>query len=364
MDPKYEGQMAEIRQTMSRGIQEDDVFAAADALLAEGKRPTIERVRLKIGRGSPNTVSPMLERWFASLSERLVGSTAGSASGRSAGNDPDGMPMGVRNAARLLWETARREAEEIQRVEMESARAELQARESALAEAQAVLAQREEAFAQARVSLDAALASSQHAREALEQQLKEDALEAHRVRVALGDENKRLTALLSQAGETQERMRREHAEAMAARDQDLRHAEERHAGQEKRMLAEVDRARQAAKALESELIREQQRRAKGEEVAARRLEAELEKLHQVRESARSMEAELRDRLAVQGMELAQAGAEGTAVKAQNEALLRRVEEERTAHEATRHFLVKALAERRRASSDAPVKRARRPRGAK
>ncbi|CAN7751209.1 hypothetical protein LJR175_006743 [Variovorax sp. LjRoot175] len=109
-------------------------------------------------------------------------------------------------------------------------------------------------------------------------------------------------------------MRREHAEAVAARDQDLRQAEERHAGQEKRMLAEVDRARQTAKALEAELTREQQRRAKSEEAAARRLEAELQKLHQVRESARAVEAELRDRLAVKGMELAQAGAEGTAVK--------------------------------------------------
>ncbi|SDC50077.1 replication region DNA-binding N-term [Variovorax sp. CF079] len=92
-------------------VKEADVFEAADALLAEGKRPTIERVRLKIGRGSPNTVSPMLERWFATLGERLVGST----SHRPAGNDPDGMPVGVRNAARLLWETARREAEEVQR---------------------------------------------------------------------------------------------------------------------------------------------------------------------------------------------------------------------------------------------------------
>ncbi|MGK6310824.1 DNA-binding protein [Variovorax sp. DT-64] len=232
--------MAEIRQTLSRGIQEDDVWGAADVLLHEGLRPTIERVRQKIGRGSPNTVSPMLERWFASLGERLVGST----SHRSAGNDPDGMPMGVRNAAKLLWETARREAEEVQRGELESMRTELQAREDALAEAQAALAQREVAFEQARVSLDSALASSQQARETLELQLKEHAIEAHRVRMGLDDDIKRLTALLSQAGETQERMRREHAEAMAARDQDLRQAEERHAAQERRMLAEVDRARQ------------------------------------------------------------------------------------------------------------------------
>ena len=59
--------MSQVTELRSRGIQEADVFTAADALLAEGKRPTIERVRLKIGRGSPNTVSPMLEngsgRW-------------------------------------------------------------------------------------------------------------------------------------------------------------------------------------------------------------------------------------------------------------------------------------------------------------
>lgn len=144
------------------------------------------------------------------------------------------------------------------------------------------------------MSLDSALASSQQAREALELQLKEHALETHRVRIGLDEELRRLTAQLSQAGETQERMRREHAEAMAARDQDLRQAEERHSGQERRMLAEVDRARQTAKALESKLAREQQRRTKSEEAAAKRLEAELEKLHQVRETARQAEAGLRE----------------------------------------------------------------------
>ena len=57
---------------MSRGINEQDVWKAADALLLEGARPTIERVRLKIGRGSPNTVSPHLESWFARLGARKV----------------------------------------------------------------------------------------------------------------------------------------------------------------------------------------------------------------------------------------------------------------------------------------------------
>lgn len=352
--------MDQIVEVRSRGIQEADVFEAADALLAEGKRPTIERVRLKIGRGSPNTVSPMLERWFATLADRLVGSAAGSGSKRPAGNDPDGMPVGVRNAARLLWETARREAAEVQRGEMESVRAELQARENALAEAQALLAQREEAFAHARASLDAALASSQHARETLEHQLKEHALEAHRVRIGLDDEIKRLTALLSQAGETHERMRREHAEAMAARDQDLRQAEERHASQERRMLAEVDRARQTAKALESELAKEQQRRNKSEEAAARRLERELEKLHQVREAARQAETALREQLAEQGIDVAQARTQTEALAASIEALEGRIDDEKAAHEKTRRMLAEALGSKAAAKRASPARRRGKP----
>jgi hypothetical protein len=42
---------------MPRGITENDVFTACDALLLAGERPTIERVPQKIGRGSPNTVT-------------------------------------------------------------------------------------------------------------------------------------------------------------------------------------------------------------------------------------------------------------------------------------------------------------------
>jgi len=336
--------MAEIRQTFSRGIQEQDVFAAADALLAEGRRPTIERVRLKIGRGSPNTVSPMLERWFGTLADRLVGSAAGSSSGRRAGNDPDGMPVGVRNAAKLLWETARREAEEVQHGELEAARVALQEREATLVEAQDALGRREEAFAQARVSLDAALASSQQARETLERQLKEHALEAQRLRTGLDDEIKRLTALLSQAAETQEQMRREHAELVAAKDQDLRQAEERHAGQERRMLADVDRARESAKLLEAGLAREQQQRLQSEQAAANTLEAGRRMLRDTQQTAHQLERELRDQLAAQAALVAQARTEGSAMQQRLDHLQDLLGEEKKSHESTRALLSTALAD--------------------
>jgi len=332
--------MSEVTEFRGRGIQEVDVFAAADVLLAEGKRPTIERVRLKIGRGSPNTVSPMLEKWFSMLGERLVSVQAGS--GRAAGNDADGMPVGVRNAAKLLWETARREAEEVQRGELAAVRDQLQTREDGLLEAQGVLAQREEAFAQARVSLDAALASSQQTREKLELQLKEHAIEAHRMRAGLEDEIKRLTALLSQAAATLDEMRRAHAEAIAVKDQDLRQAEERHAAHEKRTLEEVDRARQAAKQFEANVSKEQQRRIQSEEAAAQTLEAGRRMLRETQQAAQQVERELRDRVAEQATLGAQAQSQASGMQQRLEDLERQLGDERKSHEATRRLLAGAL----------------------
>jgi len=54
-----------------RGVSQSDVSHAADALLRLGVRPTVEKIRTKIGRGSPNTINPMLDSWWKTLSARL-----------------------------------------------------------------------------------------------------------------------------------------------------------------------------------------------------------------------------------------------------------------------------------------------------
>jgi hypothetical protein len=54
-----------------RGVTQSDVSHAADSLLRAGMRPTIDKVRAKIGRGSPNTINPMLDAWWKTLSARL-----------------------------------------------------------------------------------------------------------------------------------------------------------------------------------------------------------------------------------------------------------------------------------------------------
>ncbi|MBD7952982.1 DNA-binding protein [Stenotrophomonas sp. Sa5BUN4] len=56
---------------MARGITELDVHGAADALVAKGERPTVERVRAHLGTGSPNTVTRLLDTWWLSLGSRL-----------------------------------------------------------------------------------------------------------------------------------------------------------------------------------------------------------------------------------------------------------------------------------------------------
>ena len=83
---------------MARGITQDDVWKACDALLLEGERPTIERVRQKIGRGSPNTVSPFLDAWFKHLGGRIKDPGAFAA--------PPDLPDPIHQAAKHFWEAA------------------------------------------------------------------------------------------------------------------------------------------------------------------------------------------------------------------------------------------------------------------
>ena len=332
-----------------RGTQEHEVWAAADALMQEGLRPTIDRIRQKLGKGSPNTVSPMMESWFRSLGSRLAGGVSGTAN-LAAGNDADGVPVSVRNATRLLWETARKEAEQVQDVALEKVRNELKAREDELDGKQLELTQREDAFTQTRASLDHALASSQQAREALEHQVTALASEGLRQREAAAKEMARLNSLLVDAQAVSERLRDEHSAALAVREQDLRDAVDRHTAQERRMLEDVDRARQEAKQLGSGLNRERQQRIQSEEAAAQTLEAGRRMLRDAQEAAQHMERALRDQLGAQSTLLVQAQSQGEALQQRLGDLHQALLEGKTAHEGTRALLVTALADRAKTGS--------------
>ena len=80
---------------MAVGVPENDVFAAADAVLARGERPTVERVRLELGRGSPARVGALLDQWWEQLAGRLRGETR-----------LPGLPTEVAQAFVAIWRQA------------------------------------------------------------------------------------------------------------------------------------------------------------------------------------------------------------------------------------------------------------------
>jgi hypothetical protein len=64
------------RRSGRPGLSQTQVDRAADALLQQGQRPSIEKIRAAIG-GSPNTLAPLLDDWWRRLAARVkVGSGA------------------------------------------------------------------------------------------------------------------------------------------------------------------------------------------------------------------------------------------------------------------------------------------------
>jgi hypothetical protein len=161
------------------GVQLEDVCAAADALLAEGLKPTIERVRRHLGGGSPNTVSALLDDWFAQLPTRLVGAQTAGPSGQPRSHDDSDLPLSVAQAARQFWDVARREADQAQLQATEATRRELELQREALVQKDAELQQREASFEQSRVKLDEALAASRQALGAMQAQMERRSRSRH-----------------------------------------------------------------------------------------------------------------------------------------------------------------------------------------
>lgn len=74
---------------MARGITQDQVNRAADAIMAAGENPTVEKVRAELGTGSPNTVTRMLDtwRWPTRVAIATTEHPAGRARHGGAGDD-------------------------------------------------------------------------------------------------------------------------------------------------------------------------------------------------------------------------------------------------------------------------------------
>jgi hypothetical protein len=79
-----------------------DVQRAADALLRQGRKPSVAAIREHLGGGSPNTITPLLAKYWEKLGSRL-----------SEGPDSlERVPEALARVTELLWRRALEEARE------------------------------------------------------------------------------------------------------------------------------------------------------------------------------------------------------------------------------------------------------------
>jgi chromosome segregation ATPase len=218
-----------MQSKSTRGVQQEEVWAAADALIAAGERPTIERVRLKIGRGSPNTVSPMLESWFATLAPRLGVAAAGA-------HAEEGAPKELLQALDKVWAGAVVAARDEADKALEPERDRLAQQGLKLDIARQELLQREAALTERGIALE-------HALELAKSQLRDQTAQLERASRDLEQARSSLANLVQE----RDTDRRQFDEQLRALVEERQRTDQRTAANEKRLLEEVDRARQEAK---------------------------------------------------------------------------------------------------------------------
>lgn len=242
---------------MAKGITENDVHVAADAILAGGNRPTVERIRAHLGTGSPNTVTRWLETWWRAIGGRL-------AAQQERLTWPEA-PSDVAAAASRLWDLALLRADANADARLGDERMALQGAYAAIAERESIAQMRVQAAfeeqSQAQEALKASemrLADLQRLLEQQGAQIRDLQHERGEAQVRVGD----LTAELS-------RVRAQSDAAATAftieRDTLLQQLR----GNEERAAAEIDRARQQVQRLQSESTA-RERRQHDELVAERK----------------------------------------------------------------------------------------------
>lgn len=261
-----------LNTKLPRGVQTADVWDAADAVLMAGQRPTIERVRQKLGRGSPNTVAPMLEAWFAQLGQRL-----GSMPGRGAGNAavPGAMttpgqpqpPATVLDMAQALWDTALGQAQQATQQQWESAQAELAQQRSELTADRAELERERQTLAQQHSTLEQMLALSRTQVADLTRRLADADAWRQEKEQSVAVLTNRLEDLRQQHRQLQQRL----DDTVSAQAQERQRLQDRATENEHRLLNEVDLARQETKAARQTLATRQ----KQWEEAARQADEQL-----------------------------------------------------------------------------------------
>ncbi|WDH19933.1 DNA-binding protein [Pseudomonas chlororaphis] len=219
---------------MAVGVPEHEVFAAADAVLARGERPTVERVRLELGRGSPARVGALLDQWWEQLAGRLRGETR-----------LPGLPSEVAQAFIAIWQQATTLAQGVVEQSFASQRQVLaEEREEVVAlEARARLEivqerQRTAVAVSARQGAETRLAD-------LEQLLDQRQAQIDDLRAQREELQAQCNHVRTQLADVQQQLRDSREQAEQARAEQQRYTRD----VEDRSYREIDRAREESKAV-------------------------------------------------------------------------------------------------------------------
>lgn len=225
---------------MARGITEIDVHTAADALVANGERPTVERIRAHLGTGSPNTVTRWLETWWKNLGLRL----------QPKRPDLTDAPAVLAELAGQWWTLALGHARESVLEELAGAR-------QALSRECDELRLQKQNFAEEASELHAAVRASAQAEHVALTQVAELRQLVDQLQAQLSDSAQQRTAADQRLGHTE--AARQALEVRIQELQELARSErvslaEHVKAVENRALVDVDRARQEIKTLRAQLL--------------------------------------------------------------------------------------------------------------
>jgi len=216
---------------MARGITQDQVSAAADALVTAGERPTVEKIRAQLGTGSPNTVTRMLETWRGALATRLSQVLA----------LPE-LPADVGQAFTEVWRLAMAQAGSLA--------------QDALAQEQNALLATQSSLAQERKIWDIAIAEAQaqaqsagQAREVAETRLADIQRLVEQQAAQLAELLQQRDGWQQRAEQLEEAIEAHKSSVAAEREAQVAHVR----AVEDRAHAEIDRAREETKALQATL---------------------------------------------------------------------------------------------------------------
>jgi chromosome segregation ATPase len=217
---------------MPRGITQDQVNAAADAILSAGENPTVEKVRAELGTGSPNTVTRMLDVWRNQLGERL----------RQLSALPD-LPTPVGQAMMGLWQLATDHASRAIAGRFAEERTALEVARDALATERQEWTARLEAAETDQARAQAAKDLAEHACATLDAQLQD----SHALRADLIQQRDRLQGICDSQIEELRQLRRQLDEKDVALHEERARQDTYVRAIEDRAHQEIDRARQEAK---------------------------------------------------------------------------------------------------------------------